>query len=365
MAGAQHSCFRHMLVPSSSLLSAGRLPNMTRQQHVLIADKAIARGVQDPTFEALSTIALPAGNLVVSQQMQTPTVNGVILLPAGTTTISTGGLTVSSGGLTVPSGGGGTSVQAFAAAGAATFATTSTFSGAVNISSGGLTVSAGGISVPSGGSTTSVQALSAAGAATFASSVSAAGAATFASTAAVTGTFTAQGSTVLGMSSSNTLTVNAETTLQAAATVAGLLTSTGGITATGESQVGIGACSLLLQEFYPSAQVHVIRGILRGVFCAGSNTFGSGSGTTTPFTVYSAATFGTSGTTNTLTIYSPTTQAGSLTATGTVYFSGSLTAAGELVTHVRSLTGGQPCGLAAQPTLKLICLPCCIPSSLL
>ena len=77
------------------------------------------------------------------------------------------------------------------------------------------------------------------------------------------------------------------------------------------------------------------------MFFAGSNTFGSGSGTTTPFTVYSAATFGTSGTTSTLTIYSPTTQEGSLTATGTVYFTGSLTAAGELIAHGRALTGGQ------------------------
>ena len=108
-----------------------------------------------------------------------------------------------------------------------------------------------------------------------------------------------------------------------------------------------------------------MRHILRGILLAGSNTFGSGSGTTTPFTVYSAATFGTSGTTNTLTIYSPTTQAGSLTATGTVYFSGSLTAAGELVSYGRSLTREQPGNLVVRQTIKLIWLPDCMPSSLL
>ena len=165
--------------------------------------------------------------------------------------------------------------------------------------SSGLTLSAGGITVASGGGSTSVQALSAAGAATFGS------------TAAITGTLTASG----------------------AAAVAGLLTSTGGIAATGGPHLRhhCRACLSVRRLACHARQTslggrewpqHVSRA------AAGSNTFGSGSGTTTPFTVYSAATFGTSGTTNTLTIYSPTTQAGSLTATGTVYFTGSLTATG-------------------------------------
>ena len=129
--------------------------------------------------------------------------------------------------------------------------------GGVAISSGGLTISAGGLTVPTGGGSTGLQALSVASAGTFASTVTVSGAATFASTAAVTSMLTAQSSTVLGTSSSDTLTVNAAATLQAAATIAGLLTSTGGITATGVSQVGICAGWPLLQEFLQSAHVHV------------------------------------------------------------------------------------------------------------
>ena len=170
--------------------------------------------------------------------------------------------------------------------------------GAVTASSG-LTVSAAGITVASGGGGTSIQAMSVAGAAIFGS------------TAAITGTLTASG----------------------AASVAGLLTSTGGIAATGETHLRHDHEVYLLVRRLACHVRQICSGgrewpqhVSRAA--AGSNTFGSGSGSTTPFTVYSAATFGTSGTTNTLTVYSPTTQAGSLTVTGAVLFSGSLTAIG-------------------------------------
>ena len=75
---------------------------------------------------------------------------------------------------------------------------------------------------------------------------------------------------------------------------------------------------------------------------AGTNTFGSGSGSSTLFTVYSAATFGASGTSNVLTINSPTTQAGALTVSGASAISGAATFTGEAMTVVFMPGSGRP-----------------------
>ena len=177
----------------------------------------------------------------------------------------------------------------------------------------------------SGGGSTSLQALLVAGAGTFAGTTSTTGAATFASTASVAGTLTAQGNAVLGTSSSNTLTVNSAATLQAAVsatgavTVAGLLTPSGGITAIGGPLPALfvdagAACSHLMLPatllLPPSHLMLPATLLLPCSGAAGTNTFGSGSGSTTAFTVYSAATMGASGTTNALTVNSPTTFTG-------------------------------------------------------
>ena len=94
--------------------------------------------------------------------------------------------------------------------------------------SGGLVVSAGGITVSSGGGSTSLQVLSAAGAATFGSTVS------------ITGALQAAGNVNLGSSSGNTLSVASTTALQAPVTagstvaVSGLVTASGGLIVTGQ-----------------------------------------------------------------------------------------------------------------------------------
>ena len=75
---------------------------------------------------------------------------------------------------------------------------------------------------------------------------------------------------------------------------------------------------------------------------AGTNTFGSGSGSSTPFTVYSAATIGASGTSSALTINSPTTQAGALTVSGAAAISGAATLTGETMPLLGMPGSGRP-----------------------